>query len=219
VGAFPEDHFEEASMTGNAKMGYAAYDPNWYRKVSWWPVAITPVATIAAVVLSRFWPKWFQGLQVLLDDPLGPCLVALAAAIYTVRAVRTFNPLYIIVAALGIALTWREIHRAWAHEGIYVALGVVGIWTVLWHKRLLEPLRDYRHTSWLIAMFTAYFFSQLIARRAFKAIPGEHEIHRSLEECAETAAHVVFIVAALVGNWKRYRRGAPDQPEPNEAGE
>ena len=82
-------------------------------------------------------------------------------------------------------------------------LAGIGVWTGLWHRRLREPLRDWRHTSWLIATFAAYFLSQVIARRAFKIIPGEDAIHVPLEEWAETTAHLLFMATCLVGSWRR----------------
>jgi len=183
------------------------FDRNWWRKVTWYPMLLAPLVTGASVAISVGRPAWFQGLQVWLEEP-APYLVGAAAAIYAARAVWTFNPLYWIVAVLGAALTCREIHFAGTSRGLYVALAVLAGWAVAWRGRLYGPLGDWRHTSWLLATLAGYFLSQLVARRAFKFIPGEHAIHRSLEECAETAAHAMFIVTALVGNWRRYGRRA-----------
>ena len=128
----------------------------------------------------------------------------MAAAVYAIRSVVTRNPLYILLTGLAAVFTLREFHFDWVHSGVYVMLAALGVWAGLWRKRLAGPLRDSQHTSWLIATFAAYLLSQLIARRAFRAVPGEGPIHRSLEECAETAAHLIFIATSLVGDWRRY---------------
>lgn len=175
--------------------------------INYWPLAVAPLAVAASVGLSLLWPEGFRRLQVWLELP-APYLVGLAAAIYTARAIVTGNPLYVILAVFGAALTCREFHFSGTHRGIYFALVGVGVWAILWRRRLRWSLRDRRHTSWLVATIAAYFLSQFIARRAFKFIPGEQPIHRPLEECAETAAHLMFIFTALIGTWRRHRRPA-----------
>ena len=186
---------------------FPGYDPNWWRKVNWWLMGIAPPAILASVLFSRFYPDAFHKLQWWLEYP-APYMIALVAAMYLIRAVRTSNPLYIILVALTISLTCREFHFTGTHRGIYVALIGIAVWVGVWHKRMHRPLRDFRHTSWLLATMAAYVLSQVIARRAFRFIPGEQAIHRSLEECAETIAHVMFIVTSLVGTWRRYGRRA-----------
>jgi len=183
-----------------------AHPTNKRGKTSPYPLLAGPLAVAASVAASAAWPERFQDLQVWLEKP-APYLVALATAIYAARAARTRNPLHVLLAVLGAALTCREIHFAGTGTGVYVALAALAAWAVLWRKRLREPLRDYRHVAWVLAAAAAYILSQVIARRAFRFIPGEHAIHRSLEECAETAAHAVFIVSALVGSWRRPARG------------
>jgi branched-subunit amino acid ABC-type transport system permease component len=165
-----------------------------------------PLAVAIAVVYSRLDPKGFHGFQASLEKP-APFLIGFVALIYVIRSIVTRNPLYVLLAVLCFSLTMREIHFTGTGNGIYVALVVVGIWAFVWRNRLAGPLSDWRHTSWLIATAVMYILSQVIARRAFRPIPGEHEIHRSLEECIETAGHLLFIVTALVGNWRKIKRG------------
>jgi hypothetical protein len=176
------------------------------RKIHILPLLLPGASVVVAVITSVLAPEAFHRVQVWLETP-APYLVAVAATLYLARAVVTRNPLYMILAGLGVAFTCREFHFAGSGTGVYVALVALGIWAGLWWKKLREPLRDWRHTSWLLAAMFAYFLSQLIARRAFRGIPGEHEIHRSLEEWAETTAHLIFIAAAVLGSWKRYGRG------------
>ena len=167
---------------------------------------LSPLGVVVAVIYSQLDPAIFYRFQRTLEIP-APFLVGFVFVVYAVRAYVTRNPLYILLAALTFSLTMREIHFTGTHKGIYVALVVVGIWTFAWRDRIAEPLKDWRHTSWLIAALAAYVLSQVIARRAFRAIPGEHQIHRSLEECAETIAHLILIVTSFVGNWRKALRG------------
>jgi len=188
----------DTGTTGRQGLGKRS----WASHINWWLLLIGPAAVAVSIAYSRINPEGFQRLQNQLEWP-SPYMVAVAAAVYAGRAACTRNALYVLMTALGAAFTLREIHFDWTHEGIYVMLAGLAAWAFLWRKRLGEPLRDWRHTSWLVATFGAYFLSQVIARRAFRGIPGEHDIHRSLEECAEFAAHLMLIVSSLVGKWRR----------------
>jgi len=153
-------------------------------------------------------------------DSIGPYLAGFALAFYALRIAVTRNPLYIIVGVLAAALLCREIHFDFTDHLVTVLAPAALVWAVIWRKRLAEPLRDWRHTSWLIAAFWSYVFSQFITQRVFKhirVIPREDVIHSLLEESVETVAHCVFIMAALVGNWRRYGKGAARIPEAPEA--
>ncbi len=191
--------------TGDCEIGGGASCPCGH--INWWLLLICPASMGIAVVASRLNPEAFHYLKAPLEAP-APYMVALVALVYATRSLVTRNPLYILLAALAAAFTFREIHWGWTHKGIYVMLACIGVWAGLWRGRLGGPLRDWRHTSWLIATFAAYFLSQVIARRAFRFIPGEHAIHAQLEEWAETTAHLLFMATCLVGSWRR----VPTQP-------
>ena len=176
------------------------------KQINWLLLLLAPIGAGIAVVTSCFDPKGFQQLQVTLEYA-APFLVGLVAVIYAVRALITRSRLCILLAALAAAFTIRENqdlpYMSWAHEGIYVMVAIIGVWAAVWAKSLAKPLRDWQHTSWVVATFWAYLVAMLIGRRAFKGIPGEHEIHRSLEESAETVAHMMFLATSLVGSWRR----------------
>ena len=125
--------------------------------------------------------------------------------VYLARAIYTRNRLCVLLAVLAGVFVVREIHFPGVKKPVYAALIALCVWAVLWRKQLAEPLREWRHTSWLIATAGAYFLSQVIARRAFRGIPGEQEIHRSLEEWAETVAHLMFIITSLLGSWRKQK--------------
>lgn len=182
--------------------------------INWWLLLICPASMGIAILASRLSPEAFHYLKAPLEAP-APYMAALVALVYATRSLVTRNPLYVLLTALAVAFTLREMrdnaYLEWTKEGIYVMLVCIGVWAGFWHRRLREPLRDWRHTSWLIATFAAYFLSQVIARRAFKFIPGEDAIHVPLEEWAETTAHLLFMATCLVGSWRQVPR-QPDRP-------
>lgn len=189
--------------------------PRWW-PVNWWLFLIGPAALAFMTVGYTYgWDTINATL-----DVAGPYLVGFALAMYALRIAVTRNPLYVIVGMLAVALLCREIHFAFTDHLVTVLAPVAVVWAVIWRKRLIEPLRDWRHTSWLLAAFWTYVFSQFITQRIFKhipVIPREGEIHSQLEESLETVAHCVFIMAALVGNWRRYGKGAARIAEAPEA--
>lgn len=177
-----------------------------------WLLLLIPIFAVGlAVMTSRYDLERFTGLQVILEYP-APWMVAIVAGVYILRSVWTRNRLYIILAGLAAIFTMREFHFEWMDKGVYFLLAALGMWALLWRKSLVYPLAEKQHTSWLVATCFAYVLSQLIARRAFRCVPGEHEIHRSLEECAETAAHMMFIATSLVGSWRKYHTSGTVQP-------
>ncbi len=178
---------------------------SWAKHVNWWLLLLGPLAATAAVFYSRFDPDGFQRLQTQLEEP-APYLMAFVALLYAIRATCARNRLFVLLSALAVAFTLREFHFDWMHHTIYWMLAALGIWALLWRKHLARPLRDFRHTSWLIATCGAYVLSQAIARRAFRFVPNEQIIHRSWEEVAETVAHVMLIATSLVGSWGREQR-------------
>ncbi|MGC9454587.1 MAG: hypothetical protein ACP5HU_06955 [Phycisphaerae bacterium] len=175
------------------------------RRITWWPMLLIPLALGAALLMALLAPDVFHEMQIWLEVP-APWLVGLIALVYLVRSVKTSNPLYMLLAAMAVVFTLREIHFGWMDKGVYIGAAVVGVWAVLWRRRLAEPLRDRRHTSWLLATIAAYAVAVMIDRRFFQFIPGEDDIHRPLEEWAETAAHLLFLVTAMLGGWRKFPR-------------
>ncbi len=193
----------------------------WGKQVNWLPMLIAPVVLAVAAVaanLLRFNPNIYASRL----EVVAPYLAVTATAVYTVRAVVTRNPLFLMLTVLAAAMLRREIE--WprhgimmflTRRGIYVIPGVIAVGMVLWRKKIADPLKDYRFASWLIAAMWTFFFSQLVARRVFSAkhlaiIPNEKAIHIFLEEAVETAGHVLWVAGAVVGSW---RRGAARRKE------
>ena len=176
------------------------------RKSTWWPLLLGPVAVAAVAIASQL--EWnFDRLDIFLED-IAPFLIAAATAVYWIRAIFTRNPLYIVLTGLTASLLCREIHFDGMDRAIFVLLAVVGVWVLAWWDILKTPLkRDWRHSSWLIATLATYLLSQLIAKRVFKFVPGERDIHSKIEEGVETMSHLMMICTALMGSWRSYRSG------------
>lgn len=182
-----------------------ADDVPWPRRINWWLLLAGPTAMAIATAGYHYgWDRLDATLEV-----VGPFLAAIPAVLYLVRAIVTRNPLYVILVFVAGSLLCREIHFTGMDKAIFVLGGITIAWAIAWRKRLAAPLTDWRHTTWLIAAMAAYFFSQLIAKRVFSVehipiVPGEAEIHSKLEELAETVGHLLFIMASLVGSWRRH---------------
>ncbi len=186
---------------------------SWARGVNWWLMLIGP-AVLVGVVVSTVLMQYAYDMWAYYVDEVAPYMVAAAAAIFAVRTALTRNPLHLILTVLILALLCREIHFTGTGKGIYAALVIISVWTVLWRKKIAEPMRDYRLVSWLIAAAWTYFMAYLVGQRLFSAkhiaiIPNEKAIHTCLEEVVETAGHVLLIVSAVVGSWRR--AGRPDK--------
>lgn len=181
----------------------------WARRISWSPMLFGPVV-VACLTVGHKLGADYDRLQVVLEQ-IGPYLIGVAAAIYVIRTAVTRNWPLAIVTFLVLSLMCREIHFAHMDKAIFALFGTAGAWAILWRKRITASPADWPHVSWLLAAMVTYALSQIIAKRVFSArhipiIPGEDAIHTALEESAETAGHLILIVSAVVGSWRR--RGA-----------
>lgn len=187
-------------------LGRDAADLDFVRNLSWWPSLVAPLVVAAVWACSPLFPG-FRTLQSSLEVP-APWLVGAVAAVLAARTYITRRPNHLWLMALALAFMLRENRDVtglqWMSKGIYVMLAGLGLWAWMWRRHLLAEMKgDPRHTAWFVAAVLAYVLSQVIARRAFRFIPGEQGIHRAIEEVAETVAHLVFLTAALVGTWRR----------------
>jgi len=186
----------------------------------WWPTLIGPAALVVWVLIAgRFAPAEVK----VFSEPISPPLLALAAVIFALRAWRTGNPLCAVLTGLAVAFTCREIHFAGTDTGIYVALAVLAIWTVLWRKRLIAAAANISHSRWVAASALTYALCRVVEKRVFKAerlgiIPNEGAIHITLEEGLELVAHLLLLLSAVMGGWKAStRRGESNHPAPQSA--
>lgn len=206
---------EEHEISSSSRGGVLGY----------WPLLLGPLAAAIVVVLGRFEWSFDFYIPAMVDndytfvrthwelsrldarlEEVAPWLILIPTALYWIRAIATRNPLYMILTGMAASLLCREIHFDGMDKAIYVLGVVVVVWLIAWRDILVDPLKDARHKRWLIATMATYLLSQIIARRAFKSIPGEAAIHCYLEEGVETAGHLMMIVTSLVGNWRRYNK-------------
>jgi hypothetical protein len=197
-------------MTGLTDMSRST-PATWWRDVNWWLMLLPLAGLGGSVLLSHVDDAWFQTLQGSLEVP-APFMIGFVCVVYLLRSWRQRSALFLLLGVLAFAMALRELHDlpwlGFVKTGVYVALGGVIAWGVLWRDRVWKCLStDWRHTSWLAATFFAYFLAVVIQRRAFRFIPGEHHIHRSLEECAEFIAHGLFIATCLIASWRRQTEG------------
>ncbi|MCY2925814.1 MAG: hypothetical protein NT031_10305 [Planctomycetota bacterium] len=175
---------------------------------------------------DRYNDPFFFSLQDYMDrDYVAPVIVGLAAAFYLLAASRQRSLLLLLLGLLAVNFTFRELRdnpglegaveslcgwlgvthtkKTWDHfmtAWVYRFAGALAVVAgVFWRKIDRAVRADWRHTSWVLAIFAAYAVCMIVQRRALRFCgPWEQHIHRSLEECTEDVAHAVFVVASLV---------------------
>lgn len=146
----------------------------------------------------------FWSLQFVMDeDYVSVPLIGLAAVLYCVAAAKRRSILFGLLAVMAINFTFRELREhpqlEFMYRWVYVFAGAIAVLGVVFIRRVVEEFNaDPRHASWMLAMMFAYFIAIVEQRRAFAFIPEEQSVHRSLEECMEDIAHVVYILSAVM---------------------
>lgn len=166
------------------------------RVVRWWPVLLPPL-TIVVIYATRAmgWTAWMRRSP---QEKLALVLMPIAVLIYAVRWARTRDRLYLVLGALSLAFTCREIHFVGTHRGIYIALALIGFWCIMWRRSLWKVANGTTTGRWLAMAAWAYLFALLIQRRAFRFLPAESSLHVQMEEVAENVAHLLLILVGLV---------------------
>src|SRR5262245_60903617 len=165
---------------------------------SWWPLLAVP-AVVALGLLAR--PL---GLPGLLDkrphELIAPPILCLTVGFCARRAMLDNNLFFAWLTGLAAVFLIREVHFSGSDPVTGVGLLLLAIWAALRRRALLDALLAWRHAPWLYATVLCYLLSQLVARRAFRGLPGEKGLHVGLEELLETAAHLLFLLTAVLGN-------------------
>jgi len=109
------------------------------------------------------------------------------------------------MCALAVAFLCREIHFTGTDKGVYVAAVLIAGWCFTRREVLLKELNDMpRLKLMLFTTGTTYLFALLVQRRAFKKVlPEAYKylekwIHIPLEEVSENAAHLCFLICAVI---------------------
>jgi len=180
------------------------------------PVAVWAYALLALPVLAAFstYPAHVNDFQVWnfkgTHEPLALTLLGPAAVAFALHALVGRDRLRLLLALLAVAFYCREWHFAGTSKGVYVALGLLGVWGWAWRRFLMDTLADRRLLLPLVATGWAYLLSQLIARRVFRFVPLEDVLHVPAEEVTETMAHTMLAGVAIAGliGWVRHSRAA-----------
>ena len=170
-----------------------------------WPVILAFVYA-GFFVHSRLLSKGFH-------EVAAPAILGAAVVVMFVRWLGERQPLVLILLALDVAFFCRELHFKGTSMGVYVALPLIGIWTLLWWRNIRDDLRCSGTTPYLFFGFMTYVLSQAVARRAFRGIlplEADSDVFRTgLEEVLENVAHLAMLFVALRG----FARRSEDEEE------
>lgn len=143
-------------------------------------------------------------------EALAPFLIGGATALYWLKAVWTRNLTYVLMLAPAACLFLRELHWEPADQNavsiktaIYPLLALCAVWFIAWRKLIDGPLRNFRHTVFLVPAIVTYALGQAIERRLFRFMPREDILHTFFEEAVECCAHLLILGAAVFGSWER----------------
>ena len=181
--------------------------------LQWWPVLLAPLSLLVLTFIAQQVDTTNAKRY---SEMVSPTILGIATAVFALRSWRTRNPLYMVLTGLAVAFTCREIHFAGTTHGIKVALVILVIWTVYWRKRLFQSAGNVSHVRWVAASASMYAMSMIIAKRVFSEkhlgmIPNEKALHIPLEEGLELLAHLLLLLAAIMGSWKLFK--LDNQPE------
>lgn len=186
----------EPGRNGENTMMIAALRAVRWRQ--WWPLAIGPAGIL--FVYAAHAMGWKAVLAKANLEFLALWLTLGSAMALAIRWRLTREPVYLVLAALAVAFLCREFHWEWTSKAVYAAVAAIGIWGYVWRGRIVPYLSV--HPSfllWLMSTAFMYFFSQVIARRAFRhVLPDEQLLHVSLEEIAETLAHTMLLIGSFL---------------------
>lgn len=143
-------------------------------------------------------------------ESFAPWLVLVISLIFLITSRISRDSLVIYLAVLALVFLVRELNDTnfsfFGEEYLLKSKKLVdcllvgmGLWAIGWHERLFAAFnRSVRLKILFSGVLWTYFFSQAIARRAFRDIlPDERLLHVPLEETVETAAHLFFLAFAI----------------------
>lgn len=168
------------------------------------------------VVLAFVYAGFFAHSRLLLkgfNEVAAPAILGVAVLVMLVRWLGERQPLTLILLGLDATFLCRELHFEGTGAGVYVALLLVGIWTLFWWRNIRDDLLGSSTTPYLLFAFMTYVLSQAVARRAFRDIlplEADSDVFRTgLEEVLENVAHLAMLFVALRG----FARRSEDEDE------
>ena len=143
-------------------------------------------------------------------ESFAPLLVLVILGLLLLKSFSSKDPLMIYLSVLSLVFFVREINNTEitifgnsylfkSKKLVDILLVGMGLWAYCWHEKLFVCLnRSMLQKVSLFGVMWTYLFSQLIARRVFRGVlPGESLLHVSMEETAETAAHLFFLIFVI----------------------
>ena len=143
-------------------------------------------------------------------ENFAPWLILVVFLIFLTTSLLSRDALMIYLSGLALVFLIRELNSTvltvFGGEYLFKSKKLVdcllvgmALWAWGWREKLFTCFNRSIALKVLISgVLWTYLFSQLIARRVFRGIlPEENLLHVPMEETAETAAHVFFLVCAL----------------------
>jgi len=170
--------------------------------VDWRFMLVIPVMT--ALLMGS---HWVPGLEFLgnkkLQEKAAIAIAAVMFVTYLARYAKSRSKFSMMLLVAATAFFARELHFTGTDYMIKrMPFAMMG-WLWVWRDDIRDSLQDRRQMTWLALAVVMYVYSQFCARRGFKFLPFEKAIHEVLEEGSENCAHIVMLIAAFKGSWKR----------------
>jgi len=166
--------------------------------IDWWPLLLGPGIFFVVYISYHLNPTascWVVNKSRL--ENIALVLTSAATIAYIARAFISKRFIFTFLAVLSGAFLCREIHFTGTSVGIYIALVALALWGIYKQDEIFENLSKGCFLQWLVSTVFVYFLGVLMARRALKFLPLEHDLHVAFEEMLEDGAHLMLFITAF----------------------
>ena len=139
------------------------------KNTTWYllPISILPVILI---IVSHH-QNWTIITAKSTHEDIAVPILAVALCLWVIRAYKSKNKLFILIATQTCFFMCREIHFTGTHKGIYVASALVLLWAIFWlwkyQEDITEEIIDWRFISCFLVVIATYALAIIIQRRFF----------------------------------------------------
>ena len=168
------------------------------KPIDWWPLLLGPGVFAVVYISFHLNPTascWVVNKSRL--EIIALFLTSAATLAYLIRAILSKKFIFIFFTVLAAAFLCREIHFAGTSVGIYIVLVALALWGIYKQDEIFENLNKGQFLQWLVSTVFVYFLGVLMARRALKFLPLEHDLHVAFEEMLENGAHLMLFITAF----------------------